>query len=93
MVKKGMKGGDGSDFLTTLFASGVGAYAAKNSTSMGGLFATLAKYGLTFVAIIVILYIVMYLFGKSTEGFMVPVKPSAEGDEKVMTPAGNVIMY
>jgi hypothetical protein len=29
----------------------------------------------------------------ATEGFMVPVKPSKEGDEKVVTPAGNVIMY
>ena len=88
-----MKGGDNGDFVTTLFASGLGAYAAKNSSSMGGLFGTLVKYGLTFVAIVVVLYIVVYLFGKATEGFMVPVKPSAEGDERVMTPAGNVIMY
>ena len=88
-----MKGGSDGDFLTTLFASGLGAFAAKNSTSMGGLFGTLAKYALTFIAIVVGLYIVVYLFGKATEGFMVPVKPSAEGDEKVVTPAGNVIMY
>ena len=86
-----MKGGDG-DFLTTLFASGLGAYAAKNSGSMGGLFGKLGKYALTFIAIIVALYIVLYMMGV-TEGFMVPVKPSAEGDEKVVTPAGNVIMY
>lgn len=91
MTKK-MKGGD-SDFLTTLFASGLGAYAAQNSSSMSGLFGKLAKYALTFIAIVVGLYIVVYLFTKATEGFMVPVKPSAEGDEKVMTPAGNVIMY
>jgi hypothetical protein len=91
MTKK-MKGGDG-DFLTTLFASGLGAYAAQNSSSMGGLFGKLAKYALVFIAIVVGLYIVVYLFGKATEGFMVPVRPSAEGDEKVVTPAGNVIMY
>ena len=88
-----MKGGDDGDFLTTLFASGLGAYAAKNTSSMTGLFGSLAKYALVFIAITVGLYIVVYLFGKATEGFMVPVKPSAEGDEKVVTPAGNVIMY
>lgn len=88
-----MKGGDDGDFLTTLFASGLGAYAAKTSGSMSGLFGKLAKYALVFIAIVVGLYIVVYLLGKATEGFMVPVRPSAEGDEKVVTPAGNVIMY
>lgn len=87
-----MKGGDG-DFLTTLFASGVGAYAAKTSTSMGGLFGKLLKYALVFIAVLVVIYIVMMLLGISTERFSVPVKPSAEGDERVKTPAGNVIMY
>lgn len=87
-----MKGGD-TDFLTTLFASGVGAYAAKTSSSMGGLFGKLVKYALVFIAVLVGIYLVMMLLGISTERFSVPVKPSAEGDEKVVTPAGNVIMY
>lgn len=91
-MKKAMKGGD-TDFLTTLFASGVGAYAAKTSSSMGGLFGKLVKYALVFIAVLVAIYIVMMLLGISTERFSVPVKPSAEGDEKVVTPAGNVIMY
>ena len=91
-MKKSMKGGD-SDFLTTLFASGLGAYAAKGSSSMGGLFGTLLKYALVFIVVILVLYLVMSAFGMVSEGFMVPVKPSAEGDEKVVTPAGNVIMY
>lgn len=91
-MTKAMKGGDG-DFLTTLFASGVGAYAAKNSSSMGGLFGKLLKYALVFIAVLVVIYLVMMLIGISTERFSVPVKPSAEGDERVMTPAGNVIMY
>lgn len=92
MVKKGMKGGD-NDFVTTLFASGLGAYAAKNSTSMGGLFATLAKYALVFFGVLIVIFIIMYVFGRATEGFAVPVKPSPEGDERIMTPAGNVVMY
>lgn len=85
-----MKGGD---VLTTLFASGVGAYAANTSSSMGGLFGKLVKYALVFIAVLVGIYLVMMLLGISTERFSVPVKPSAEGDEKVVTPAGNVIMY
>jgi hypothetical protein len=91
-MKTTMKGGDGN-FLTTLFASGLGAYAAKGSRSMSGLFGTLFTYALGFIAILVVLYILLITFGMVSEGFMVPVKPSAEGDEKVVTPAGNVIMY
>jgi hypothetical protein len=47
-----MKGGE-NDFLSTMVASGVGAYAAKQSTSMGGLLWTLFKYGLVVVLILV----------------------------------------
>ena len=79
--------------LTTMFSSGVGAYAAKQSGSMTELIWTLAKYALVIIAILVGVTIVSWLFGKATEGFTVPVKPSAEGDEKMVTPAGNVIMY
>jgi len=32
-----------------------------------------------------------FLFGR--DYFSVPVKPSPEGDEKKVTPAGNVILY
>jgi hypothetical protein len=87
MAKKG-----GFVDLTTMFSSGLGAYAAKNSTSMGGLIWTLAKYALVIVAILVGIYAVLGLVRLGTETF-VPVAPSKEGDEKVVTPAGNVIMY
>lgn len=87
MAKKG-----GFVDLTTMFSSGLGAYAAKNSTSMGGLLWTLVKYALVIVAILVGIYVVLGLVRLGTETF-VPVAPSAEGDKKTVTPAGNVIMY
>lgn len=87
MAKKG-----GFIDITTMFSSGLGAYAAKQSTSMGGLLLTLAKYALVIVAILVGIYALLGLVRLGTETF-VPVAPSKEGDEKVVTPAGNVIMY
>ncbi len=87
-----MKGGDDGDFIGTMFASGVGAYAAKNSTSMGGLLWTLAKYALVILAILLVVMLVSAAFGKATETF-VPVVPSPEQDKKYVTPAGNVVTY
>lgn len=91
MARK-MKGGDDS-FVGNMFAAGVGAYAAKNSSSMGELLWTLVKYALVIVAILVGIYIVTGLIRLATTDHFVPVAPSKEGDEKVVTPAGNVIMY
>ncbi len=93
MARKSMKGGDDS-FIGNMFAAGVGAYAAKNSTSMGGLLWTLAKYALVILAIMLAISLVFWLIGLAVpkEGF-VPTAPSKEGDAKVTTPAGNVIMY
>jgi hypothetical protein len=84
MVKKG--GG----FIETMVASGVGAYAAKNSSSMKGLLWTLGKYILVIVVVSFILFSVLRLM--STENF-VPLTPSKTGDEKTETPAGNVILH
>ena len=88
-----MKGGDDS-FIGDMFAAGIGAYAAKNATSMSGLLWTLAKYALVIIAILLAVSLVMWLLGMLVpkEGF-VPTAPSKEGDAKVTTPAGNVIMY
>lgn len=86
-----MKGGD-DGFIGNMLAAGVGAYAAKQSTSMGGLLWTLAKYALVIMGILIAVYAVLGLVRLGTETF-VPVAPSKEGDEKVVTPAGNVIMY
>ncbi len=86
-----MKGGE-DGFIGNMFAAGVGAYAAKNSTSMGGLLWTLAKYALVIIGILIAVYVVLGLLRIGTETF-VPTVPSAEGDKKVVTPAGNVIMY
>ncbi len=88
-----MKGGDDS-FIGNMFAAGVGAYAAKNSTSMGGLLWTLAKYALVILAIMLVVSIVFWLIGMviPREGF-IPTVPSPEGDQKAVTPAGNVVLY
>ena len=87
-----MKGGENGDFIGTLFASGLGAYAAKNSTSMGGLLWTLAKYAVGILLILLAVSLVAFLFRATTETF-VPVVPSPEQDQKYRTPAGNVITY
>lgn len=79
--------------LTTMVSSGIGAYAAKKSGGMASLLWTLAKYALVIIAIVLAVQVVAVLLKiASTEQF-VPVSPSAEGDKKVTTPAGNVIMY
>ena len=84
-----MKGGDG-DFIETMFASGIGAYAAKNATSMGDLLWTLFKYALVILVIVFLVWLVIRLL---TIDKFVPTGPSQTGDKKETTPAGNVILY
>ena len=86
-----MKGGDG-DFIETMFASGIGAYAAKNATSMGDLLWTLFKYALVILVILFLVWLVVHLLGGKKENF-IPTTPSSSGDKKETTPAGNVILY
>lgn len=78
--------------LTTMFSSGLGAYAAKESTSMGGLLWTLTKYALVVIGVLLLIAVIIGLIRIGTETF-VPTVPSAEQDKKVVTPAGNVITY
>ena len=73
-----------------MVASGIGAYAAKNSSSMKGLLWTLLKYVVVVVVISFILFFVLKMM--STENF-VPITPSDTGDQKTETPAGNVILH
>ena len=80
----------GGAFIETMVASGVGAYAAKNSSSLNGLLWTLAKYVLVIEVVSFLIMFVLKLM--STENF-VPITPSKEGDEKTTTPAGNVILH
>ena len=79
--------------LTTMVSSGIGAYAAKKSGSMSALLLTLAKYALVVIGIVLAVYVVSALLKVATVEQFVPVSPSAEGDKKVVTPAGNVIIY
>jgi hypothetical protein len=94
MARHKLRGGDGegSDFLGTMVASGVGAYAAKNATSMGSLLWTLAKYSLVILGILLVVAVIAVMFTAKRETF-VPTHPSPEQDRKAMTPAGNVITY
>jgi hypothetical protein len=81
----------GGGFVETMFAAGVGAYAAKKSGNMSTLLVTLIKYTLGIFLILLVIYIVSRMAG--VEKFSVPVTPSKEGDEKMVTPAGNIILY
>lgn len=83
----------GGGLFTNLFTAGLGAYAAKRSSSMGGLLMTLAKYALAILGLLLAVYLVATILQRAREGFGVPVAPSKEGDKKMTTPAGNVIMY
>ena len=89
-MRRRMKGGDSTDFVETMFASGVGAYAAKNATSMGGLLWTLAEYSLAILLIVFVVWLVIRLLFRDK---FVPTGPSQTGDKKETTPAGNVILY
>lgn len=80
----------GGAFIETMVASGIGAYAAKNSSSMKGLLWTLLKYTLVVIVISFILFFVLKMM--STENF-VPLTPSQSGDQKTETPAGNTILH
>lgn len=79
--------------ITTMVSAGVGAYAAKKSGSMSALLLTLAKYALVVIGIVLAVYVVASLLKVASVERFVPVAPSAEGDKKVVTPAGNVIVY
>ena len=81
----------GGAYLETFVAAASGAYVAKQATSPFGLLKMV-------VAIVVAIFVFYYILGfilrtLKIEYFSVPVKPSKEGDEKVVTPAGNVIIY
>lgn len=76
----------GGGFFENVVAAGVGAYAAKQSSSVRGL-----GYNLLIVfAILFAVGLIVRVFMR--EGF-VPTFPSTSGDKKDVTPAGNVILY
>jgi hypothetical protein len=81
----------GGAYLETFVAAASGAYVAKQAKSSFGLLKMV-------VAIVVAVFVFWYLLGfilraLNVEYFSVPLKPSEEGDKKMVTPAGNVIMY
>jgi len=81
----------GGAYLETFVAAASGAYVAKQAKSP---FALLKMV----ITIIVVVFVFYYILGfilraLNVEYFSVPLKPSKEGDEKLVTPAGNVIIY
>lgn len=100
MVKAGKKGGG---FLDNMFSAGIGAYAAKNSSSMSGLLMTLAKYALVIIGIFLAVGVVASLLGYTEKFTILPNSPTdprypgvavapSESQESgyVRTGAGNV---
>lgn len=81
----------GGSLFTSIFTSGVGAYAAKNAKNASGLVSNIVMYTIVAIVGLFILGFVLRLLG--IEYFSVPTYPSAEGDKKDVTPAGNVILY
>ena len=84
----------GGGFIEDMFAAGVGAYAAKNSSSMGGLLMTLVKYGLVIFVGGLVLFMILRAAGM-VERFtdQCPnggTKTVRNGEEVCITGAGNV---
>ena len=75
-----------------MVSAGVGAYAAKKSSNVPDLLWRLLTYVVVAFVVFVVIGVVLRALG-FMERFTVPVKPSKEGDEKLVTPAGNVIIY
>jgi hypothetical protein len=88
MAPRKQKGGD----LLSALEIGTAFFAAKNSRSFPEFLGNFAKYALILILVLFVIGLIFaFLFGR--DYFSVPVKPSPEGDEKKVTPAGNVILY
>jgi len=88
MAPRKQKGGD----LLSALEIGTAVFAAKNSRSFPEFLSNFAKYALILILLLFVIGLVFaFLFGR--DYFSVHVKPSPEGDEKKVTPAGNVILY
>jgi hypothetical protein len=88
MAPRKQKGGD----LLSALEIGTAVFAAKNSRSFPQFLITFAKYALILIFVVFVIGLIFtILFGR--DYFSVPIKPSAEGDAKKVTTAGNVILY
>lgn len=91
-MAKGKKTGGG--FIEDMFAAGVGAYAAKKSSSMGGLLWTLVRYALVILVVGFVAYLLLGALG-GMERFTSQcpnggTKQMRNGEEVCVTGAGNV---
>ena len=77
--------------MTSIFTSGVGAYAAKNARNSTELVKNIVMYAIIAAVVIFALGYVLRALG-FIENF-IPTFPSTEGDKKDVTPSGNVILY
>ncbi len=84
------KGGSWGEALMT----GTAVFSALKAKDFQGFLISFVKYSIVIVALGALVWVVLGLLGVvSLERFSVPLAPSKEGDEKMVTPAGNVIMY
>lgn len=88
------KGKRGGGFIEDMFAAGVGAYAAKNSTSMGGLLWTLVKYAAVILVVGFAVWVILGALGVA-ERFTEQcpnggTKTIKDGESVCITPSGNV---
>lgn len=81
------KGGSWGNALMT----GTAVFSAMKAKDFQGFLISFLKYSLVIVLLGAVVMVVLRLVGM--ERFSVPLAPSKEGDEKLTTPAGNVIMY
>jgi hypothetical protein len=87
-MPKKQRGGD----LLSALEIGTAVFAAKNAKSYTNFLWLFGKYALMLIVVLFVFGLVYSLvFGR--EFFSLPQKPSPEGDEKVVTPAGNVVLY
>lgn len=73
--------------------TGTAVFAALKARDFTGFLKSYAWYALILVAGLTVAFFIARSIG-ITEGFVQKIeKPSKEGDEKYVTPAGNVVMY
>ena len=72
---------------------GTAVFAAKKANTFTGFLWKFVTYILILTVAILVIGLVLKALGLISIETFVPVSPSAEGDKKAVTPAGNVILY
>jgi hypothetical protein len=90
MVKSNKQNGSG---VFEGLWTGTAVFAAFKARDFTGFLKSYAWYSLILIVGLIVAFFIARTLG-ITEGFVQKIeKPSKEGDEKYVTPAGNVVMY